>query len=48
MKQTSILITILSILLLTACVTKQTDEKIVTVTIEPQRDSGRSCSFRSG
>ena len=37
MKQTSILITILSILLLTACVTKQTDEKIVTVTIEPQR-----------
>ena len=37
MKQTSIIITIFSILLLTACVTKQTDEKIVTVTIEPQR-----------
>lgn len=37
MKQTSIIITIFSILLLTACVTKQADEKIVTVTIEPQR-----------
>ena len=37
MKQTSIIITIFSILLLTDCVTKQTDEKIVTVTIEPQR-----------
>lgn len=37
MKQTSIIITILSLLLLTACVTKQTDGIIVTVTIEPQR-----------
>lgn len=37
MKQTSIIITILSFLLLTACVTKQTDGVIVTVTIEPQR-----------
>lgn len=37
MKQTSIIITILSFLLLTACVTKLTDGSIVTVTIEPQR-----------
>lgn len=39
MKQTSIIITFLSILLLTACVSKQTQTEgnIVTVTIEPQR-----------
>lgn len=37
MKQTSIIITILSVLLLTACVTKQANETVVTVTIEPQR-----------
>ena len=37
MKQTSILITILSFFLLTACVTKQANETVVTVTIEPQR-----------
>ena len=37
MKQTSILITILSFFLLTACVTKQVNEAVVTVTIEPQR-----------
>lgn len=37
MKQTSIIITFLSILLLTACVSKQTEGNIVTVTIEPQR-----------
>lgn len=37
MKQTSIIITFLSILLLTACVTKPTEGNIVTVTIEPQR-----------
>lgn len=37
MKQTSIIITFLSILLLTACVNKQTEGNIVTVTIEPQR-----------
>lgn len=37
MKQTSILITILSFFLLTACVTKQANEAVVTVTIEPQR-----------
>lgn len=37
MKQTSILIAILSFLLLTACVVKKTNEKTVTVTIEPQR-----------
>lgn len=37
MKQTSILIALFSFLLLTACVVKQTDEKTVTVTIEPQR-----------
>lgn len=37
MKQTSIIITILSFLLLTGCVIKQTDGVIVTVTIEPQR-----------
>ena len=37
MKRTSIIITFLSILLLTACVNKQTEGNIVTVTIEPQR-----------
>lgn len=37
MKQTSILITILSFFLLTACVTKLANETVVTVTIEPQR-----------
>lgn len=37
MKQTSIIITILSFFLLTACVTKQANETVVTVTIEPQR-----------
>ena len=37
MKQTSIIITFLFSLLLTACVNKQADEKVVTVTIEPQR-----------
>lgn len=37
MKQTSIIITILSFLLLMACADKQTDERVVTVTIEPQR-----------
>ena len=37
MKKTSILITFLSVLLLTACVSKQTEGNIVTVTIEPQR-----------
>lgn len=37
MKQTSIIITFLSILLLTACVNKQTEGNMVTVTIEPQR-----------
>lgn len=37
MKQTSIIITFLSILLLTACVNKPTEGNIVTVTIEPQR-----------
>ena len=37
MKQTSIIITFLSVLLLTACVSKQTEGNMVTVTIEPQR-----------
>lgn len=37
MKRTSIIITFLSILLLTACVNKPTEGNIVTVTIEPQR-----------
>ena len=37
MKQTNIIITCLSLLLLTACVTKLTEGNIVTVTIEPQR-----------
>lgn len=37
MKRTSIIITFLLIFLLTACVSKQTEGNIVTVTIEPQR-----------
>lgn len=37
MKQISILFTLLILFLFTACGNKQTDEKLVTVTIEPQR-----------
>lgn len=37
MKQISLIITFLSILLLTACVGKQTEGNVVSVTIEPQR-----------
>lgn len=37
MKQTSILLSFFFVLLLSACGGKQTDEKIVSVTIEPQR-----------
>lgn len=37
MKQTSLIITLLITLLLTACVSKQTEGNVVSVTIEPQR-----------
>lgn len=37
MKQTSIIITFFTILLLTACASKQTEGNVVSVTIEPQR-----------